>query len=177
MAGVEYFVYGRDRPGSFGLKQRLTEQHWTFVDQYAEQLIARGPTVNDDDTATTGSLHIVDLPDLAAAETFAYDEPYYQAGVFESVLLHRFRNLLGRTMWDFTGPYDGTDRFLLIGLGEPTPEPASPEHLIVYGELLDDETPIGWVAAVDAPDRETAASLTQANPTTEIHPWRFGGRR
>jgi hypothetical protein len=147
------------------------------MDGYAEQLIARGPTMNDDDSATTGSLHIVDLPDLAAAKTFAYDEPYYQAGVFESVLLHRFRNLLGRTMWDFTGPYDGTDRFLLIGLGEPTPEPASPEHVIVYGELLDDETPIGWVAAVDAPDRATAARLAQANTTTEIHPWRFGGRR
>ncbi|WP_432943920.1 YciI family protein [Kribbella sp. CA-253562] len=174
---MEYFVYGRDRSDSFGLKQRLTEEHWAFMDGYAEQLIARGPTMNDDDSATTGSLHIVDLPGLAAAETFAYDEPYYQAGVFESVLLHRFRNLLGRTMWDFTGPYDGTDRFLLIGLGEPTPEPASPEHLIVYGELLDDETPIGWVAAVDAPDRETAARLTGASSTTEIRPWRFGGRR
>jgi hypothetical protein len=29
----------------------------------------------------TGSMHIVDLPDGDAAQEFAYDEPYYKAGV------------------------------------------------------------------------------------------------
>jgi osmotically-inducible protein OsmY len=43
----------------------------------------------------------VDLPDPAAARAFAFDEPYYQAGVYRDVLLRRWHNSLGRTMWDF----------------------------------------------------------------------------
>ena len=48
-------------------------------------------------------MHIVDLPYPAAARAFAFYEPNYQAGVYRHVLLRRWRNLLGRTMWDFPG--------------------------------------------------------------------------
>jgi hypothetical protein len=40
-------------------------------------------------------VHIVGLPDPAAARAFAFDEPGYQAGVYRDVLLCRWRNLLG----------------------------------------------------------------------------------
>jgi hypothetical protein len=49
----------------------------------------------------TGSVHIVELPDSAAARAFAFDEPNYRAGVYRDVLLRRWRNLLGRTMRQF----------------------------------------------------------------------------
>lgn len=42
-------------------------------------------------------------PDPAAARTFAFDEPSYQAGTYRDVLRRRWRNMLGRTMWDFPG--------------------------------------------------------------------------
>jgi hypothetical protein len=48
-------------------------------------------------------VHILSLPDPAAARAFAFGEPNYQAGVYWDVLLRRWRNLLRRTMWD-TGP-------------------------------------------------------------------------
>ncbi|MEU9830080.1 YciI family protein [Streptosporangium sp. NPDC048047] len=179
---MEYFVYGRDRPGTFGLKVDLSEDHWAFMDGYAEVLVARGPTLthHGDEAEPTGSLHIVDLPDAKAARAFAHEEPYHRAGVFASVLLYRFRNVLGRTMWDFTGAVDGYDRFLVLAMGGPGPAPATSEHLIVYGELLslDGETRLGRAALVEAPDRETAAALLPAggDGRTEVHPWRFGGR-
>jgi hypothetical protein len=44
----------------------------------------------------TGSVHIVDLPDPAAARVLAFDEPNYQAGVYRDVLLHQWRSALGR---------------------------------------------------------------------------------
>jgi hypothetical protein len=53
----------------------------------------------------------------AAARAFAFDEPNYQAGVYRDVLLRRWRNLLGRTMWDFPGGRDGGRRFLVLALG------------------------------------------------------------
>src|SRR6266545_1330646 len=57
--------------------------------------------------------------------TFAYEEPYYRAGVFGSLLLCRFRNVLGRTMWDFTEAVDGYGRFLVITMDESDPAPVT----------------------------------------------------
>jgi uncharacterized protein YciI len=176
---VEFFVYGRDRPGAFALKVSLSEDHWSFMDGYGKLLIARGPTLTGDGAESTGSLHIVDLPDVDAAYTFAYEEPYYRAGAFESVLLCRFHNVLGRTMGDFTDTVDGDSRFLVITMGKPGPAALTSKHLIVYGDLLalDDEAPLGRAALVQAPNREAAATLLPAGDgPTEVHPWRAGGR-
>ncbi|MFD2352223.1 YciI family protein [Nonomuraea ferruginea] len=74
---MEFFCYHRDRPGSAALREKLTEEHWSYMDRFDARLIARGPTL-DGDTAT-GSVHIADLPDPAAARAFAFDEPNYQA--------------------------------------------------------------------------------------------------
>lgn len=100
---MEFFSYHRDRRGSAILRDELVEKHWSYMDQYQAQMIARGPTLTDDGETATGSVHIVDLPHPAAARAFAFDEPNYQAGVYRDVLLRRWRNLLGRTMWDFLG--------------------------------------------------------------------------
>ncbi|HEV7711460.1 MAG TPA: hypothetical protein VGP16_24945 [Asanoa sp.] len=43
------------------------------MDGFAAELIARGPTFDGD--RLSGSVHIVDLPDPAAARAFAFDEP------------------------------------------------------------------------------------------------------
>src|SRR5579859_613060 len=63
---MEFFCYHRDRPASGALRDELLEAPCTYMDQYETELIARGPTFTDDDTAT-GSVHIVDLRDAAAA--------------------------------------------------------------------------------------------------------------
>src|SRR5512132_14940 len=116
---MEWFVYGRDRPGAGTLREELAEAHWSFMDGYAGAMIARGPTLTADRTAATGSMHMVDLPDAAAAREFAFEEPYYRAGVFADVLVRRWRNVLGGTMWDFEGDATANRRFLVLGHGKP----------------------------------------------------------
>ena len=115
---MEFFCYHRDRPGSAALRDELLEQHWAYMDQYTKTMIARGPTFADDGDTPTGSVHIVDLPDPAAARAFAFDEPNYQAGAYRDVLLRRWRNTLGRTMWDFPGGRDGGNGYLVRRPGE-----------------------------------------------------------
>jgi uncharacterized protein YciI len=171
-----FFVYGRDRPGSFDLKMSLNEEHWSFMDRYGDRLIARGPTVTDDGESTTGSLHVVGLPSVAAAREFAFDEPYFRAGVFESVLLCGFVDRVGRTMWDFQDAVPGLHRFLVISPGEAT----SPKHLIAYGDLesLDTSSPLGRAALLEASSADDAARALPApeGARVEVHNWRFGGR-
>src|SRR5947207_11772298 len=111
------------------------------MDRYATEMIARGPTLAADGDTPTGSMHIVDLPDAAAARAFAFDEPNYQAGVYRDVLLRRWRNMLGRTMWDFPGGRTGGDRYLVLGLGgigqaADLAVPHDRDEVIAYGPLL-----------------------------------------
>src|SRR6266540_3178010 len=105
---VDYFFYCRGRPGTEALLEELAEAHWSFMDGYAEAMIARGPTLTPDRTTWTGSMHMVDLPDAQAARVFAFKEPYYRAGVYGEVLVRRWRNVLGRTMWDFPAGRGGS---------------------------------------------------------------------
>src|SRR5437879_12116564 len=137
---MEFFCYHRDRPGSVALREELLEEHWFYMDRYAPQMIARGPTLASDDRTPTGSVHIVDLPDSAAARAFAFDEPGYQAGVYRDVLLRRWRNTLGRTMWDFPAGPTGGSRYLVLGLGTGQAAdlagPADPDGLIAYRPRL-----------------------------------------
>ena len=76
---MEFFCYHRDRQGSMGLRRAVLEQQWGYMDNFADRMVAHGPTFADDGTLT-GSVHIVDLPDVTAARAFAFDEPGYQAG-------------------------------------------------------------------------------------------------
>jgi uncharacterized protein YciI len=182
--GMEFFCFHRDRPGSVTLRDELLEQHWSYMDRYQAEMIARGPTLNDDGDTPTGSVHIVGLPDSAAARAFAFDEPNYQAGVYRDVLLRRWRNLLGRTMWDFPGgPIDG-NRYLVLGLGQGhgvgLAVAPGRDELIAYGPLLSDNgtTWLGTTVLLRAPDPDKArAILTPGGyADIEVHRWQFGGR-
>jgi uncharacterized protein len=181
---MEFFCYHRDRHGSMPLRDELLEAHWSYMDRYAAEMIARGPTFADDGDTPTGSVHIVDLPDPAAARAFAFDEPNYQAGVCRDVLLRRWRNMLGRTMWDFPGGRTGGNRYLVLGLGTgqaaDLAAPPDRDGLIAYGPLLSDNdaTWLGTAVLVRAsdPDKARAALTPDRYAHIEVHNWAFGGR-
>jgi uncharacterized protein len=181
---MEFFSYHRDRRGSAILRDELAEKHWSYMDRYQAQMIARGPTLTDDGETATGSVHIVDLPHPAAGRAFAFDEPNYQAGVYRDVLLRRWRNLLGRTMWDFLGGRVGGNRYLVLGLGAgPAADlgvPPDRDGLIAYGPLLSDDgaTWLGTAALIRARDPDAARAVLTPDryADVEVHNWQFGGR-
>lgn len=181
---MEFLTYHRDRAGSGALRTRLVEQHWTYMDRFDRQLIARGPTLDPRTGHATGSVHMVDLPSLGAARDFALDEPNYQAGVYRDVMVRRWQNLLGRTMWEFPGGEEGPHRYFVLGLG-PTgalddAAPAETSELIAYGPLLSDDglARLGTAALVRAPDPTTAQRVLGdvGYAAVEVHDWEFGGR-
>jgi uncharacterized protein len=175
----------------------LTEEHWSYMDRFADRMTARGPTLAGDRETWTGSLHIVDLPGDDAAREFVEHEPYNRAGLFVSHVIRRFENLLGRTMWEFPG--DSVDpRFLVLAhLHAGGDEHAwavsragftalPRERLIVHGELstLDEAEPAGVVLALHAPTLGAVDARLGEGPASlgegfdvETHDWEFGGRR
>jgi uncharacterized protein len=194
---LDFFVYSRDAAGTTALRDddELLERHWSYIDQFAESMIARGPTFGTDRETVTGSLHVLGLPSVDAAHDFVACEPNNRAGVYAEHSLWRFENLLGRTMWEFSGAPD-EPRFLVIARGErrpgggpmPLESLSAPlrERLILFGALsaLDDAQPVGVALAVQARDRAALETLLEEErpglavfPELEIHEWEFGGRR
>ena len=184
IGAMEFFCYHRDRPGSFALREELIEKHWAYMDGFAKEMIARGPTLSSDGETPTGSVHVIELPGPEAARAFAFNEPYYQAGVYRDVLLRRWRNTLGRTMWDFRGGRTGGRRFLVLGLGLNRVTDVSGatdrDELIASGPLLSDDggTQLGMAVLVRAHDPIEAGAVldTDAYSGIEVHNWEFGGR-
>jgi hypothetical protein len=191
---LDFFVYSRDASDTAGLRddQELLEEHWSYMERFAESMIARGPTLDTDRETATGSLHVLALPSVDAAREFVALEPNNRAGVYVEHLVSRFENLLGRSMWEFSGQ-PAEPRFLIIGrsdLARPVSAETLPagllERLVLYGALttLEGAEPVGVALALQAPDREAVDALIEDEWTglgafseVEVHNWEFGGRR
>ncbi len=198
---MDFFVYSRDAAGAGALRndEALLEEHWSYMDGFAQSMIARGPTLGADRDTATGSLHVLGLPDVDAAREFVAREANNRAGIYAEHSIWLFENLLRRTMWEFSGAAD-EPRFLIIARphevqeGQTSRIPVPPEdisvelreRLILYGALtaLDAAEPVGVALAVQAPDREAVDALLGEGrlgldvlPEIEIHEWELGGRR
>lgn len=200
---MHYFFFCRDNPGVGALRKQTEPAHWAFMDDYAAGFVARGPTLTDDGAAQTGSMHIVDLPDAAAVHRFAYEEPRHKAGLYSEVIIGRWRNESGCTMWEYQTPLAAEQRFLVIAQGAPAAadkaatllearrahfarHQAEP-RVIVTGSLLSDDgnTWAGTVMMIQMPDRAAFDAVWRDDPlvkanayrSVEVHRWMFGGRR
>lgn len=196
---MDFLLYSDGAPTATDSQDdlELDEQHWAYMDGFAEQMTARGPTFAPDRQTWTGSLHVVDLPGPEVAHDFVAREPYNRAGLFEKHFIWCFDNVLGATMWQFTGA-DDEPRFLVLALAtralptdrKPVPLADLPgelrQRLMVYGELRDPDGqgPVGVALAVEVPTRKALQSLL-ADPRAglvdfdqvTIRDWEFGGRR
>ncbi len=200
---MHYFFFCRDNPGAGDLRKQTEQAHWAFMDDYSKGFVARGPTQTADGSAQTGSMHIVDLPDAAAVQRFAYEEPRHKAGLYGEVIISRWRNESGRTMWEYPVALGNEQRFLVIAQGAPAAaekagtllqerkeyfmQQGAEARVIVTGSLLgeDGKTWAGTVLMIQMPDRAAFDLLWRDDPlvkagayrSVEVHRWMFGGRR
>ncbi len=175
--------YHRDRPGSLPLRDELLEEHWSYMDQYAKEMIARvqpSPmTATRPPEACTSSTCPIPPPPARSRLRGARLPDRRVPGM---VLLRRWRNLLGRTMWDFPGGRTGGNRYLVLGLGTgQAADLAVPpdRELIAYGCCCPDRRHLaGHGGAAPAPDPDTARAILTPDRYADIeaHSGQFGGR-
>jgi hypothetical protein len=89
-----FAIYCVDRPGRSQVRLDNRPAHLAFLERHTANLVAAGPLQSDDGAGMLGSLLIMDFPDRAAAEAFAADDPYAAAGLFESVVIRRWKKVL-----------------------------------------------------------------------------------
>jgi uncharacterized protein YciI len=193
---VEFLVLGRDHDDFDGDSPQLDEEHWAYLDDYADRLIARGPTLSDSGEHT-GSLHIVRLDDHAAAMAFALDEPYRRANLYTGLEVVRFRNLLGVTMWQrerlpgvnlswlCVVRWPAAEELPAADLGDAENDLRADRSVVFCGLLLDEPGTgtTGLVAGFDATSPIPPAAVTRlaeriggARSESTVERWQRGGR-
>jgi len=89
-----FVVYCLDKPSSQELRQATRAAHLEHARTHGQSIRLGGPLLTDDGEGMVGSLLIVDKPDKAQVEDFVRADPYFQAGLFEAVLIRPFKQVL-----------------------------------------------------------------------------------
>jgi uncharacterized protein YciI len=92
---VLFVIHGIDKPGHAAVRAEARQRHLDHVKAHAAHVVVGGPTVDEADEQMTGSVLVVDFPDLAAARAFVAADPYQEVGLFETVTVSRWRQSLG----------------------------------------------------------------------------------
>ena len=93
---MHFVFYCKDKPGHEQVRTANRRAHLDYLDEHRDRLMCAGPLLVDggQEGRMIGSLLILDLADLEAAEDFAANDPYGKAGLFESVTIHPWRKVL-----------------------------------------------------------------------------------
>jgi uncharacterized protein YciI len=90
---MHYILYCLDDPTKSELRAATRDAHLTYVADVGAAIKIAGP-ITDDEGASIGSMFIVDFNDQLAAEAFAANDPYAQAGLFSRVDVRPFKWLI-----------------------------------------------------------------------------------
>ncbi len=85
-------LIARDKAGALQTRLDNRAAHLAYIDD-TEVVAQAGPLLDGD--AMIGSLVILDVENLAAAEAWAANDPYALAGLFDSVELIPWKKVIG----------------------------------------------------------------------------------
>ncbi|MBI1417250.1 MAG: YciI family protein [Limimaricola sp.] len=82
-----------DKPDALQVRLDNREAHLAYVAETGVVELA-GPFI-DAEGRMTGSMILLDVPDMAAAQAWAADDPYARAGLFSEVTLRTWKKVIG----------------------------------------------------------------------------------
>lgn len=85
-------LFAKDKAGALQVRKDNREAHLGYIKETGVVAQA-GPLIVDGDMA--GSLVVLDVEDMAAAEAWAANDPYAKAGLFASVELVEWKKVIG----------------------------------------------------------------------------------
>lgn len=82
-----------DKPNHLGVRKANREAHVAYL-KSNDSVVQAGPFLNGEGEMS-GSLIVLDVEDMAAAEAFAANDPYAKAGLFSDVRLEHWNKVIG----------------------------------------------------------------------------------
>jgi uncharacterized protein YciI len=90
-----FAIHCIDKPLQQELRASTRAAHLAYVEAHAEHLVVAGPLLNEEGSPI-GSMLLMNFPDYRSAVGFAADDPYARAGLFASVAVTAWRQVLPR---------------------------------------------------------------------------------
>ena len=90
---MRFALMTKDKPGALQTRMDNREAHLAYIADTGVVEMA-GPVL-DDDGQMCGSLIVLEVEDMAAAQAWADNDPYAKAGLFESVTLRAWKKVIG----------------------------------------------------------------------------------
>ncbi len=90
-----WLVVCRDIADSGDLRRQYLDQHLVYIESVMDRIAVAGPLSANARGRMSGSCFVYHADDLAAAEALLHNDPYYQAGLYESVEFRVFRPAAG----------------------------------------------------------------------------------
>ena len=90
---MRFALITRDKPGALQIRLDTRTAHLDYVASTGVVELA-GPFL-DEGGQMCGSLIILDVADMAAAQSWADNDPYAQAGLFATVTLSAWKKVIG----------------------------------------------------------------------------------
>ena len=90
---MRFALMTKDNPGALQTRMDNREAHLAYIAETGVVEMA-GPVL-DDDGQMCGSLIVLDVEDMAAAQDWADNDPYAKAGLFEAVTLRAWKKVIG----------------------------------------------------------------------------------
>ena len=84
-----------DKPNALELRMATREAHFAYARGMPAGTIRLGGPFLDEKGDMAGSLIVVEVADMAAAEAFSQNDPYRKAGLFERVEIRPWRVTFG----------------------------------------------------------------------------------
>ncbi len=88
-----YAVICTDNPGQLETRMANRSAHLAYIEETG--VVAQAGPFLDADGAMCGSLVILDVADLAAAEAWAAGDPYAKAGLFATSSVRPWKKVIG----------------------------------------------------------------------------------
>lgn len=88
-----FAIFCTDKPDSAAIRTANRPAHLDYLKSMLDRIVVAGPTQSDDGQSMNGSLLVMDFDDLAGAQAFADNDPYFTAGLFESVVIRPWKKV------------------------------------------------------------------------------------
>lgn len=86
-----FAVICTDKPESLALRQANRSAHLAWLDRIKTRVEFAGPFLSDDGQSMCGSLLVLEAADRAALEAVIADDPFHNAGLFQTVEIRPWR--------------------------------------------------------------------------------------
>lgn len=88
-----YHIHCQDKANSLQIRLNTRDAHLSYIDGLGDRLFAAGPLLSNNNEMV-GSVLIIDFDSDDGAHAFCAKDPYALAGLFDQVMVSRWRKTL-----------------------------------------------------------------------------------